>query len=268
MTNDIILTGPPRSGTTLACHLLNKVPNTIALHEPMSLSHFPNKDEGLTATLHFFQEMRSNLLDKGQALSKVTTEGIPDNPFPQTEGGGRASLVSKQWVTFDKPLTPDFNLVIKHNAHFTFLLSELADHFRCVAIIRNPVSVIASWNTIQAPVAQGLVHVLNGLDPALYAELESIRNILDRQVHLLDALFTCYRKEERLTLIRYEDMVQSGGRSLSAVVPEADALRESLGSRNRSRLYEADLMEEIKSRLLDRQGSYLNYYSEAQILGI
>ncbi len=33
--NNIILTGIPRSGTTLICYLLNKIPNTVALHEPM-----------------------------------------------------------------------------------------------------------------------------------------------------------------------------------------------------------------------------------------
>jgi hypothetical protein len=27
---DIVLTGPGRSGTTLACYLLNKLPNTVA----------------------------------------------------------------------------------------------------------------------------------------------------------------------------------------------------------------------------------------------
>jgi hypothetical protein len=33
--NDVVLTGLPRSGTTLTCHLLNKLPDTVALHEPM-----------------------------------------------------------------------------------------------------------------------------------------------------------------------------------------------------------------------------------------
>lgn len=268
MTRDIILTGPPRSGTTLACHLLNKLPDTIALHEPMNLSLFPNKEQGIVSVHAFFGEMRSSLLNGGRALSKVTAEGIPDNPFPQTEGGRRESIVSKEWVTFDKPLTSDFTLVIKHNAHFTYLLPQLADRYDCAAIIRNPVSVIASWNTIQAPVARGVVHVLRTLDPGLYAELESIPDILDRQVRLLDSLFSCYRDEHRLKIIRYEEMVDSGGRSLAAIVPEARLLEEPLGSRNRSKLYEPQLIENIKERLLAYGGAYLHYYSETQILEV
>lgn len=268
MNKDFILTGPPRSGTTLACHLLNKLPDVVALHEPMNLSHFPSKAQGIDSVHSFIAEMRNSLIREGRALSKVSSEGIPDNPFPQTEGGRRESIVSKQWVTFEKPLSPDFKLIIKHNAHFTYLLPALADRYPCAAVIRNPVSVIASWNTIQAPVAQGLVHVLRTLDPALYAELEAIPNILDRQVRLLDSLFACYSNENRVTIIRYEEMVRSGGRALADLVPEAESLDESLGSRNRSRLYEARLIEEIKERLLAHKGAYLDHYTEAQILEV
>jgi len=35
---DIILTGIARSGTTLTCFLLNKLPQAVALHEPMDPS--------------------------------------------------------------------------------------------------------------------------------------------------------------------------------------------------------------------------------------
>ena len=35
-----MLTGPGRSGTTLTSHLLNKLPNTVALAEPLTPSRF------------------------------------------------------------------------------------------------------------------------------------------------------------------------------------------------------------------------------------
>jgi hypothetical protein len=37
---NIVSTGLPRSGTTLTCHLLNKLPNTVALHEPIAPGQF------------------------------------------------------------------------------------------------------------------------------------------------------------------------------------------------------------------------------------
>ncbi len=33
--HNIVLTGPGRSGTTLTCHLLNKLPDTMALAKPL-----------------------------------------------------------------------------------------------------------------------------------------------------------------------------------------------------------------------------------------
>jgi len=38
--HNIILKEIPRSGTTLVCHLINKLPNFVALHEPMLPSQY------------------------------------------------------------------------------------------------------------------------------------------------------------------------------------------------------------------------------------
>lgn len=262
---DIILTGPPRSGTTLACYLLNKVPDTVALHEPMNRSMFSDPETGLAATGEFFREMRRSLLRDGTALSKVSGDKIPDNPFTQTKGGERASIVAKKRVRFDKPLLEDFHLVIKHNAHFTFLIRELADRYPCHAVIRNPVSVIASWNTIDAPVARGNVTVLETLRPALYRRLETIPDILERQVALIDALFAQYADLPALGIIRYEDIIATGGAALSKVVPAAANLREPLESRNRSALYDDAMPDRIREALLRTDGAWTLFYSREAI---
>ena len=56
---DIILTGIARSGTTLSCSLLNKLPQCVALHEPMNPAElvgldFP--DAYLARVASFFAE--------------------------------------------------------------------------------------------------------------------------------------------------------------------------------------------------------------------
>lgn len=265
MDKNFILTGPPRSGTTLACYLLNKVPDTIALHEPMNLEMFPDPKGGLEAIRSFFPRMRQSLLQEGKALSKVADDKIPDNPFQNADGGSRQSIVTKKWVHFDKPLSPHFNLVMKHNAHFTFLLPQLIKEYPCAAILRNPVSVIASWNSIQAPVAQGLINVLKTLDPTLYKELETIPDVLTRQIRLLDAMFSCYLDLGPLTIIRYEDLIISEGRDLSHIIPGASILHEPLASRNRSSLYNQEHVATIKQKVLDYTGPWLKYYSQAEI---
>ncbi|HRW76948.1 MAG TPA: sulfotransferase, partial [Saprospiraceae bacterium] len=141
MLNDrnIILTGPPRSGTTLACFLLNKVRQTYALHEPMNLKLFPDPDTGMQSIREFFDDMRTSLLTEGKALSKASGSAIPDNPFLQEKGQLRQSIVRKEWVSFPRPEDRSFFLVIKQNAHFTFLLDRLIHEFPCAAILRNPI---------------------------------------------------------------------------------------------------------------------------------
>ncbi|HSK99870.1 MAG TPA: hypothetical protein VK869_06000, partial [Rubrobacteraceae bacterium] len=40
---NIVITGPGRSGTTLTCFLLNKLPNTVALSEPISPGKYADR---------------------------------------------------------------------------------------------------------------------------------------------------------------------------------------------------------------------------------
>lgn len=255
-----ILTGPPRSGTTLTCFLLNKLPDTIALHEPMRLSMFPNPQEGLEAVYDFFKSSRESLLTSGKALSRVSGDQIPDNPFPQNATEQRKSVVRKDWVQFDKPLSPQFNLLIKHNAHFTFLLPELIKHYPCAVIIRNPVSVLASWNTIDAPVAKGLLNILPYLRPDLHQKLEAEKDVLDRQVLLLHFFFEQYRQLPDLKIIRYEDIIATSGKALSDIIPAASQLNEPLTSKNKSIVYDRVNPQLIKERLEQFEGDYLHYY--------
>ncbi len=265
MAEDIILTGPPRSGTTLTCHLLNLLDNTIALHEPMNLVMFPDRETALGNIASFFGEMRHSLLSEGKALSKVAGDKIPDNPFATQEGGHRSSIVVKKAITFDKPLSSDFRLIIKHNAHFSLLLTDLVKTYRCFSIIRHPLSVIRSWNTIQAPVAEGKITVFKTLAPEKYREIEAIPRLLDRQIRLLDYLFSCYVGLPGLTIIKYEDLIATQGSALESMVPEARRLNEPLQNRNRSPLYDPREEEVVRRAILDYPGAWESFYSRDSI---
>jgi len=212
MKSDIILTGPPRSGTTLTCFLLNKIEDVIALNEPMNLKMFPSKTEGLRQTHGFFQEMRTSLFDSRTAIARQVDGRVPDNIFPiqATEGPDlRQNIATKGRVRFDKELTT--------------------------------------------------------LDLDLFEKMESIPNLIDRQVYLLHELFTCYRNVGSAKIIRYEDMVKSGGRSLSVISENASLLDEDLENKNENSLYDENLIEEIKSKLLSFDGAYWEYYGRDEV---
>ena len=125
---------------------------------------------------NFFGEMRKEIHENGRALSKLSFGSIPDNPFGEGSEG-RKSIVKKDYFDIDKPLTENFSLYIKHNAHFTFCLEELVDRYPIYVIIRNPISTLASWSSIDAPVAEGRVRVLYNLKQDIAKKLEAITDV-------------------------------------------------------------------------------------------
>ena len=70
---NVLITGTPRSGTTLLCSLLNKLPDMVALHEPMNVWDFPKcPDASAVADVieAFCVETRKSLHERGVAMSK------------------------------------------------------------------------------------------------------------------------------------------------------------------------------------------------------
>ncbi len=213
---DVILTGIARSGTTLACTLLNQLPDTVALHEPMS----PRMLVGLTVpegvnnrVAAFFDAQRHSLHDRGEAISRGIDGRIPDNPYAATPGpnGLRASLVREGIVQFDKPLTPSFRLVVKHPSCFTALLGTLTQRFPCHAIVRNPLAILLSWQTTEANWNQGRQPAAEVFDDDLRLRLDAEPDRLGRQLTMLSWSFGQYARHlPAETVIRYEDMDASG----------------------------------------------------------
>jgi hypothetical protein len=167
---NVILTGIPRSGTTLVCHLINTLPDSIALHEPMRVHELVVGDH-LAATdivARFFAQTRASLLADGTAPSKHVGRRIPDRHVSDhpSEDGLRRDDSSYGTVSFTKALTPDFLLVLKHPSAFTALL-ELRT-FPSFAIVRNPLAILGSWNSVQMGFRDGHAPIAEQLDPTLH----------------------------------------------------------------------------------------------------
>jgi hypothetical protein len=268
---NIILTGIPRSGTTLTCTLLNHCPQTVALHEPMA----PSRLAGLPPAAiveeiqGFFNCQRQSLLREGMAISKSRGGQIPSNPFMEeiTPGALRQSIVGNGMVHFGKSLTTEFQLVIKQPNAFTALLDVLKSCFPCFAIIRNPLAVLLSWQSINAPVNRGHIPMAEAFDPELARRLGEEEDRISRQIMILDWYFCRYH--DLLPgdhVIRYENIVESGGAALSLIDPDASRIRESLESRNCNRLYDATMAVPLARRLLSHKDhGYRNFYRDCDI---
>ncbi len=258
--SNIIITGPPRSGTTLVCYLLNKLPNIVALHEPMNLSMFSSPLDIIGVAEGFFNEMREIIGSEKMALSRLSEGKIPSNPFEEGKSN-RTPNVKKGLFAIDKELNPDFKLCIKHNAHFTFTLNELSSNFPCYVIIRDPLITLASWNSIKAPVSEGRVKVLYHINPNLAYKLDLIPDLIDRQIELLDMHFQQYVNfQDRIRLIKYEDIIETNGGALGIIDPAAAFLKEPLESKNMKDRYDEIMVKKILDRLLKKEASFWKYY--------
>lgn len=268
---NVILTGVPRSGTTLTCHLLNQLPDTLALHEPMQVSVFPtlaNREAICEAIARFFEQTRQSVHAAGTVTTKLVDGRLPVNPMADeySAHGLRRARAAQGEFQLEKGLAADFLLIIKHPAAFTALLEDLVGRFPCYAVIRNPLSVLASWNSIDVPVRTGHAPAAEGLDPQLAQALAQIKDTLARQIHLL-AWF--YEKYHRLlpqnAILRYEDTVASGGKTLQVITPRAKDLNEKLDSKNVNQLYDKALMRRLGEKLLQTDGAMWRFYTRDSV---
>src|SRR3954447_8287357 len=181
---NVVLTGLPRGGTTLTCHLLNQLPDTVALHEPISPGKFVGLEEEavLDGVEQFFRRMRRMIRRRGVAFSKPIKGrivGHGSNLSREEEMRRRESRKvrrekSEKMVAIEKDLGRDFLLGIKSPGMFSALLPLLTRRFPCYAVVRNPLAVLASWESYDRSTREGRQPAAEKYDVDLRHTLDSI----------------------------------------------------------------------------------------------
>lgn len=262
---NVILTGIPRSGTTLCCKILLGVENQIALNEPIAAHHFKSKYTPEKVVDNAFVTYRKQLL-KNQAVPVRTKAGkITDNAY-STYNKTRKKVLERTLVKFDKNLNSDFTLILKHCAEFTLILDKLVKNYECFAIVRNPLSVLASWHSVDVPVSKGRVSKSEILNPDFHIQLEKINSLKDKQMFILNWYFSQYSALETKNVIKYEDIISTQGNALSVISGKDTIFDENLNNRNTNNLYDKKAMSDYLKLLLDfSDGAFFNYYSIEEI---
>lgn len=268
---NIMLVGLPRSGTTLTCHLINKLPDMVALHEPLKPIEFKDDTplEMVERIRRFCEAQRKSLFENGTAASRTIGGKVPDNHIQgfNESSGKRANKIDGQVLEVDKALSNDFTLVVKHNAFFAGILDILVDSYKCFAVVRNPVSVLLSWNSVEMAVSQGYAPAAERFDKKLEEQLRGEDDKFERQIYLLTWYYNkIYKNISKKNIVLYEDIISSGGRALSNVLPAASGLKETLRSKNKNVLYDDALRPLMVEKLLNlKDGGYLHYYSKDSV---
>jgi len=290
----VLLTGLPRGGTTIACELLNELPDVCALDEPMDVigmirgaavesggtaaGRHPTSGNGSfdAAFIHteierFAAEQRRSILERGVAVTKHVDGrviGAKVSDLREDAGRGqRVRLVEIGEIPVGRPSSPCFTLAIKHPVAFTALLPTLLERFEVFAIVRNPLAVLASWESVPMAVREGRLGLPGAVAPEIARRLDAVAGRLERQIMLLGWFYESYALAlPRERVVRYEDMIASGGAALAPIAASAAALRVTLESRNAASVYDREHMRAAGRLLLEREGAHLLYYSRAEIL--
>ena len=262
-----LLSGVPRSGTSLCCRLAGGLPDTVALSEPIRRGAWGGMEtlSGACARIgEFSRQVRARILAERRAPSVQVEGHLDDNrrAARHTEAGLRRLRGEWGEVVIDRPLSPGFTLLIKHNALFAALLPRLADSFPVLALVRNPLAVLASWQTVDLPVNRGRLPAGEELDPALRRALDREPARVARQVIILDWFFARYHDYlPPANILRYEGVVASGGRDLFRWLGHGDAPSVALESGNSVARHDAATVEELQWALMERGGAWTRFYS-------
>jgi len=218
---------PARSGSTWACGQLNAVQGVVALDEPYSRDDVQGLDVAgfLDLIETTFQNERRRIIEHGQALStKAVGKNALGNHYGDVDDrtGLRTRQVEFGLIDVEKGLGSDFPLIAKHTIPFTGIIDRLVDLYPTYVLVRNPLAILVSWNSIEASYRDGRIQPYAA---ALTGDLIDRLNMpdrLERQVLLLEWHFEKFLVVQPERVFRYEDIVASGLGPLKAVADPHD----------------------------------------------
>ena len=219
--------------------------------------------EGLATIERFDRRTRGGIATRRRARTIHVDGRLADNVVDADAADGlRRRRLAQAEIDIDKPLSEGFSLLIKHNALFAALLPQVVPSFRCIGLVRNPLAVLASWQTVDLPVNRGRVPAGEQFDPALRAALDHDSDNLARQLTVINWFFARYGDELAADrILRYEELVASGGKALFRMLGHANAEQVSLTSRNDHEVYRNADIDRLLGALLDNGGAWTRFYS-------
>jgi hypothetical protein len=221
---NLIITGVPRSGTTLAAAIIDQAPDCLCLSEPDGhvdlMREAASPEDFVDKLRQEFDAVRRTILGGGTVPDRRQTDGAPltdyfSGPLPN---GRRETIFTTRDVT-RSGLSADFLLGVKHNALYSAVLPEIVQSgvFRVIAIVRDPAPVLMSWRTLDLPISRGRLPAGERFWPELAALGRADLDLTDRQIRICDLLLYRFGQlADRIAVIPYEVFVTDPARLLTA----------------------------------------------------
>ena len=219
---DFILTGMPRSGTSLLCSLLNKAGDTVVINEPAEIFPLLHHDARAYGLDLYYRKLRADILLKKGVRSKVTAAGeiIEDTRIEDTRR-----------CYYPVVQQPEFLLGTKNPLAYMARLRLLCDalpNIPKIVTLRHPLDCIASWKRSFPHLDQVDLQKFpfaGDADPLLDASQRAALTRIQEQTSpaVKRALLWLYlaeliwRDRNKVKIVRYEDLVQQPLRELKGV---------------------------------------------------
>lgn len=255
----ILVTGIPRSGTSLLTKILSKNERVLCLSEPRWLKEIRSPKQNA-------REFIENLLAQIKLLQQDIKEGNPiemmltkDGELPDNYYLRKKDVVNvkkyRQVFVENKDV-----ICIKSNALFTSCLQYLADNesLEVISVVRDPIAVLMSWRSLNLPISKGLITIGEQYSP----ELKKIcreKILLNRQILILEWFFRQYEQYNRSSTLRYEDFVKDPEKIIKRSTGIEVSFKEKLYLKNRRKEYkkeEVPVFMERFERLRFKQSFY------------
>ncbi len=233
---DLIITGIPRSGTTLAAAIVDQASDAFCLSEPDShvqlMQTAQDVDDFIARLQWEFDATRQALLAGKGVPDRRASDGAPlTNYFADTAPGGRRETIFTIRDVSRLGLSADFVLGAKHNALYAAVLPHivLTGRFRVVALVRDPVAVLRSWQSLDLPISQGRLPAAERFWPEMATLTHSNMELHEKQIRIYDLL--CRRFADlshQIKIIHYEALVAHPAQLLTAAGVRASASQSSV----------------------------------------
>lgn len=213
----------------MAAAIIDRAPGCLCLSEPEThlalMLEAPSAEDFVARIGQDFDAIRQSVLAGSSVLDRRSEDGAPITNYFADPGpdGKRETGYTIRAIT--RPGLPaDFVLGIKHVALYAAVLPQIVQsgRYRVVALVRDPVSLLMSWQSLDLPISRGRLPAGERFWPELRSLGRAELELSEKQIRICDLLFGRFlRWANRISILRYEELVADPARLLRAAgIPE------------------------------------------------
>lgn len=217
-----LVTGPPRSGTSLLTALLTRKPNVLVVNEPIVVSDLTFVEYDPAELLKgYFNHTARRAVTRGLLKTKVD----PDHPHHSTTDTANRGYARNDVPVRIDPTRP-LAIGVKHPQTFMEFMQEICDawpELRIVCAVRDPGPTIRSWRETRFGWDPQIDDPSQGIWRRYYELIPiEVTDPLEKRAHVWRILAErslefSEKYPGRVMISRYEDLVRNPAESLARI---------------------------------------------------